>query len=415
MPLVAPDGCWRTLGVDLIVDLPQTAGDEYNAICVFVCHLSKMVRLIPTRTTLDTRGFAKLFFREVFPHYGMPQVIVSDRGTQWNSEFFKELCDYANIRLHLSTAYHPQTNGLVERTNEVVEAALRHFVAADHRDWDEFLPFIEYALNSTYHQSTQSTAFRMNRVTLPQNPFEAVVGNLKTNSGMNHATSEMASWIGMSDLSGARTVLNAQEQFAWARRCVHLAKSRMKEFHDKKGTASHLYEAGQMVWMSLRNVALRHPSLRHKLVPRYIGPIKILETVGRNAVRLDMPASLDKIHPTVSVSLLKPFWVRAGLPAPPVNIDGELEWEVEAIIGHNVVQSRSKKVPTLVEFQVQWKGDFDTSWHEFVDFEHSIASVEAYLNSCSKAARQRIYKGLKADELSCLSPALRREAKASEK
>jgi hypothetical protein len=189
----------------------------------------------------------------------------------------------------------------------------------------------------------------------------------------------------------------------------------MKEFHDRKGTTSHLYEAGQMVRMSLRNVALRHPSLRHKLVPRYIGPIKVLETVGRNAVRLEMPASLDKIHPTVSVSLLKPFMVRAGLPAPPVNIDGELEWEVEAIIGHNVVQSRSKKVPTLVEFQVKWKGDFDTSWHEFVDFEHSIASVEAYLSTCSKSARQRIYKGLKPDELLRLSMGLQREAKASGK
>ena len=71
-PLVAPDSCWRTIGVDLIPDLPPTTDREYNAICVFVCHLSKMARLVPTRTTLDTEGFADLFIREVFPHYGMP-------------------------------------------------------------------------------------------------------------------------------------------------------------------------------------------------------------------------------------------------------------------------------------------------------------------------------------------------------
>jgi hypothetical protein len=92
-----------------------------------------------------------------------------------------------------------------------------------------------------------------------------------------------------------------------------------------------------------------------------------------------------------------------------------LEWEVEAIIGHNVIHSRSKKKSSLVEFQVKWKGDFDTSWHEFVDFENSIASVEAYLTTCSKSARQRIYKGLQPDELSRLSLALRREAKSTDK
>ena len=70
-PLVPPSSCWRTIGVDLVVDLPRSA-DGHNAICVFVCHLSKMVRLVPCTTELDAQGFAKLFMREVFPHYGFP-------------------------------------------------------------------------------------------------------------------------------------------------------------------------------------------------------------------------------------------------------------------------------------------------------------------------------------------------------
>lgn len=111
------------MGVDLIVELPRTK-EGHNAICVFVCHLTKMVRLVPTDTNLDAMGFARLFLREVFPHYGLPQCIISDRGTQWNSEMFQKMCTVLNIKLKLSTAYHPQTNGLVGRTNEVVEAAL---------------------------------------------------------------------------------------------------------------------------------------------------------------------------------------------------------------------------------------------------------------------------------------------------
>jgi hypothetical protein len=85
-PVVPPSSCWRTLGVDLIVDLARSDGG-YNALCVFMCHLSKMVRLVDTNcnTQLITTEFAKLFIREVFPHYGFPLSMVSDRGTQWNS------------------------------------------------------------------------------------------------------------------------------------------------------------------------------------------------------------------------------------------------------------------------------------------------------------------------------------------
>jgi hypothetical protein len=66
-PLVAPSSCWRTLGVDRIVDLPESE-EAYNAVCVFVCHLSKMVRLLATRTTLTAAGFAQLFMKEKIPH-----------------------------------------------------------------------------------------------------------------------------------------------------------------------------------------------------------------------------------------------------------------------------------------------------------------------------------------------------------
>ena len=407
--LVLPDACWRQLGVDLIVDLPVTTVGEYNAICVFACHLSKMVRLVPCHTTLDTQGLVRLYFREIFPHYGMPSTIVSDRGPQWNSEFFSQLCDFVNIRLQLSTAYHPQSNGLVERFNEVVGAALRHFVSPDHRDWNESLPFIEFAMNDMYHPSTQSSAFRMNRITLPRNPFDAV---MHRNDGGLELSSEVTTFMGTSKLSpGARTAVQAHEEFDWARRCVHLAKCRMKEYHDARGVVTHLYEVGQLVWLNVKNLSLRHLNRRHKLMPKYVGPMKVLQLIGRNAVVLDLPASL-KVHPTVSVSLIKPYKARLGVAAPPVIVGGEEEWELEAVTSHNIVKSRSRAKLTLLEFRAQWKGSCEDSWHEFVDFEHSVPTVERYISSCTKQARLQIFKAMKPEELARLSLSLRKTAKA---
>ena len=297
----APDSCWRTVGVDLIVDLTPSEPDQYNAIVVFCCHLSKMVRLVPTCTTLTTEGFTELFFKEVFPHYGMPTKIVSDRGPQWNSEFFRSLCDRADIRLSLSTAYHPQTNGLVERTNEVVETALRHYVAPDQSDWHKKLPFIEFALNNMYREATGSTPFRMNRITVPLAPFEAVKDRIATQKGLVAPQSELASWMGASVPKGERTYLQAKEEFARARQSVHWAKCKMKEAHDKKGVVNHHYQTGDLVWLSIKHISLRHPSLRHKFSPRLIGPVKVLQhSANGSTVLLELPSNLQ-IHPRVSV------------------------------------------------------------------------------------------------------------------
>lgn len=410
-PLATPDACWRVLGVDLIVDLPPSQGG-FDAICVFVCHLSKMVIVIPTHSSLTTEGFVELFFREIFPHYGFPSAIVSDRGRQWNSEFFQSICKYAGAQ-RMSTAYHPQTNGLTERYNEVVAAALRHFVGPDQSDWSRFTPFVEFALNDSYVESIGGTPFSLNRITRPRNPFDAIVCNP---DGTSRVRSELASWLGTSQVNesaGARTVAQAHEALARAKYCVHLAKCRMKERHDRQGTATHLYAPGQLVWFNVKNIGVRHPSQRRKLQPKYVGPVKILEVLGQNAVRLEMPAAFKDIHPTVSVSLVKPYWRRADASHIPVIIDDKPEWEIHDIADHNLLKSRKKGGLNLVEFKVRWKGNAEDSWHELSDFENSMQSVEKYLKTrCTKATRLRIYSVLKPKELLQFSPGLQAEAKS---
>ncbi len=406
-PLVPPDSCWRTVGVDLVVDLP-TSRSGHNAVCVFVCHLSKMVRLIPTVTTLDAEGFARLFVIHVFPHYGFPLRFVSDRDPRWNSEFFKALCAAAGVELRTSTAYHPQTNGLVERTNEVVGTALRHYVAADMTDWDDYLPMVEFALNNSYHEAIQSTPFRMNRVSLPLNPFDALVRNAQPLS------TELGAWMGASRVdAGRRTYAQAMEEFQRARRCVHHAKARMKELHDRHAGGAPLYEIGQWVWLSARNMSLRHPCMRRKLLPKYWGPFEIVALKGNNAVELALPAHMA-IHPVVSVSQIKLYKQRAGAPPAAVVIDGEPEWEVDAIIDHRVITFNTLNKPPVVEFRAKWKGPYHDSWHEPDDFEHAADVLEAYLKSLAPRARAKAIRCFDAASLRRLKPDLRRLARSSE-
>ena len=394
------------------MDLPPTK-DGYNAICVFVCHLSKMARLLPCDTSLDAPGFAKLFFTSVFPHYGMPAKIVSDRGVQWNSEFWKSLCEAVGITMAMSTSYHPQTNGLVERTNSPVEASLRHYTAANQDDWSDYLPLVEFALNNAYHKALGCTPFQMNRITLPLDPFRALLANADPK---DRAQSTRARWLGVSglkDTTGTRTAIQAAEEFQWAKKCVQLAKDKMKVYHDRRVKDLHLYEEGTEVWYDLRDIRLRHPSRRGKLLPRFVGPLKILELIGRSAVRLNMPASLP-VHDVVSVSMIKPFQARRANQLPPVNIDGLEESELKSILNHNIVTQKSGRNPIkTAEFLVRWKGGYEDDWLPFESFEHGMDLLEQYIGSkCTKSKRAAIFKVLTPDELCRLSQRLQKEAES---
>lgn len=133
-------------------------------------------------------------------------------GTVRSSSPFVSAHELAGVQLRMSTAFHPQSTGLTERTNEVVTSALRHYAASDMADWDEMLPLVEFAMNSSYHEAIQTTPFKMNRITLPANPVE-VLTRLRSES-----STELASWVGMSE--GERTYAQAHEEYQRARRCV---------------------------------------------------------------------------------------------------------------------------------------------------------------------------------------------------
>ena len=388
-----------------------------------------MVRCIPTYTSLQTEGFAELFIREVFPHYGMPAKIVSDRGKQFNSEFMRELCRLSGIQQALTTSHHPSTNGLVERYNSVIEASLRSYVSADTRDWHTYLPFVEFALNSSFNAQLQSTPFRMNRISIPRNPLERRLEskrNLDTKNEHRHnlltlplQSSDLPRSVGITQLSinvsqfqaDDRTVLQAAVEFENARKCVHAAKERMKALHDSRtGGPGYRYNIGDKVWLQNKFLSVRHPSLRGKLLPRFVGPFEAL-IVSKNglAVTLDLPERV-KVHPTFSISLVKHYHASDGHTPPPLIINDEEQYELEAIVDHNLIRGHTARSPKVVEFKVRWLGSYDESWHEFSDFTHSIESINRYIMTCNPSTRKQIFKALDTEEILLLDPILIKES-----
>jgi len=114
---------FQTIAIDFIVKLPTLEG--YDSIMTVTDHdCTKAVVLVPCQEMIDAEGVAKLFKDRVFRFVGLPKKIISDRDPRFTFTFFKELCKQLEISQNLSTAYHPQTDGQSEKTNQHVKTAL---------------------------------------------------------------------------------------------------------------------------------------------------------------------------------------------------------------------------------------------------------------------------------------------------
>lgn len=131
---------------------------------MIVDRLTKMVHYEPLLTTLDAEQLAEVLIEAIFKYHGLPDSIITDRGSLFTSKFWSSLCYYLNVKRRLSTAFHPQTDGQTERQNSTMEAYLRAYCRFEQVDWVRWLPIAEFAYNNARQASTMMS------------PFEALLG-----------------------------------------------------------------------------------------------------------------------------------------------------------------------------------------------------------------------------------------------
>lgn len=160
-PLQVPQRRWAHVSMDFIVDLPPSktcTGVRVKNILVVVDRLTKMRHIIPCNnmTAIDT---AFMFYDSVWKLHGLPDTVVSDRGSQFVSDFWIRLCKILRIQSAVSTAYHPETDGQTESTNAAVEQVLRCFCNQLQDDWASWTPSAEFAINNWDSDSIKVSPF----------------------------------------------------------------------------------------------------------------------------------------------------------------------------------------------------------------------------------------------------------------
>ena len=173
-PLPIADQPWRHISIDFIVKLPTTRRG-YDSIAVIVCRLTKRRLFFPvTEAGLSAEATAKLVYLQMRRlGVGIISSFLSDRGTQWDNEFWTHLCRLWKIKKLMSTAFHPETDGQTEIANQELERYLRTYTSYLQDDWDEWLIEAEAAINGHPSESTKISPFFATNGFEPLNPFNA--------------------------------------------------------------------------------------------------------------------------------------------------------------------------------------------------------------------------------------------------
>jgi hypothetical protein len=298
--------------MDFITDLPLANGKDL--IFVVVDRLTKMAHFIPCTKTITEEETAKLFHNNIYCIHVLPNDIVSDKGTQFTSNFWRGLFQLLGVKINLSTAYYPQTDGQIERVNQILEQYLRCIINYQQDDWANLLPLVEFAYNNTLHSSTKQTPFFSNYGHQPQaDPFEVKdVGSPTTKDLATHLAA-------------------IHDELAFQ---LYEAQDRYKDYADRNRKLHPNFHIGNHIWLLRRNIQTKRPS--RKLDYQQLGPFKIIAQVNPVSYRLELPPTMH-IHPVFHVSMLEPYKKsqipnRILLPPPPIEIDHDVEYEVDEIL-----------------------------------------------------------------------------------
>ncbi|MBW0542048.1 hypothetical protein O181_081763 [Austropuccinia psidii MF-1] len=197
-------------------------------------------------------------------------------------------------------------------------------------DWNTWLPLAEFAYNNSDHSSTK------------QSPFFTVYGR-DPQFDSAHITQDTPA-------GNLSTKIQSVQQDV--KRELKVAMNRFKRYADKSRASPPVFNPGDMVWLSSKNIKSTRPTKR--LSERWLGPFPILKKISTHAYYLKLPSQWKSIHPVFHISLLEPVKTstipnRHQEPPPPIIIEEEEEWEVSQILDSKL---KRRKLWYLVE----WKG-----------------------------------------------------------
>ena len=265
------DHPFQRVAFDIVGPLPTTENGN-NYLLTFQDDLSKFSGAIPIQNQESTT-VAKALCEQYITKYGIPEKILTDQGSNFMSKTFNDLCKLLKLKHLTTTAYHPQTNGALEKSHNTLKEYLRSFTDIDRNNWDEMCHYAIFVYNTTPHCSTNYT------------PHELVYGRPALIPTAIRKEPEP-----VYNFDDYVTELKARLRLAHAIARGNLLKKKeaTKQQYDKRINSVDL-KLGDLVWV-------KNEARRNKQDPIWLGPYKIIRKDSPTNVTIQMNRRAVKIH-----------------------------------------------------------------------------------------------------------------------
>ena len=275
------------MGLPILTDWK---GDGYNFILVIIDWLTKMVYYKYVKVIINAPGLANVILDVVVRHHGLPDSIVSDRGSFFTSKFWSSLCYFIDIKQRLSTAFYPQTDGQTKRQNSMMEAYLRAFVNFKQNNRAKLLPIAKFAYNNTKNASTGHTSFKL---------------NCGYHLGMSYK--DEVDSRSKSKLADKLSAKLRRELMIVCWENLHHAQD-LQKWANNKGVKPKSYAPGNKVWLNSKYIKTKR---NRKLEAKFFGPFRILYLIRKKGYKLELPRKW-RIHDVFHMLLSEQDTTRKG-------------------------------------------------------------------------------------------------------
>lgn len=262
-PLDIPEWKSNFNSMDFVVGLPHTQSG-YDSSWVVISKLTKSAHFLPVRTTYNAPKLAKLFIKEIVILHGVPHNKISDTDPKFTFMFSKVFQKSMETRLHLNTAYHPQTNGQIERTIQTLKHMLMTCILEDGGSWDSYLPLMEFADKNSYHASIGMV------------PYVALYIR-------KCITPLCWSEVGDNGFMGPKIIQETTKRIKIIKDNLRIAQSWQKTYTDHMRRPLEFEETDHVFLMATPTVGIGKVLKVKKLNPCFVGPFQIMQRITHSS------------------------------------------------------------------------------------------------------------------------------------
>lgn len=371
-PLPVSDQRFDSVAIDFVGPLPEEEG--FNGIMTMTNRLGAAdMQIVPVRMDMDAKRYTAVFFEKWFCENRLPLEIVSDRDKLFTSKFWKELHRIASMKLKMSTAFHPETDGASERTNKTMVQTLRYLVNCEQQGWVKVLPYVRFVMMNTVNALTGISPFYLKTGRSPRLiPPLGVRPPLAANE--DPETSVACAFEFLDSLT---------HTIAEARDGLIATKTRQAHHANQHRHCDDLFKVGDRVMLKTDNQRARYraqdPSRTAKLFPCYRGPYAIIHAFPeRSEYTLAMPDS-PQTFPGFHASKLAQYRENDDEEFPGRHMDrpGPVDADADVFEVEHIVDARCHRVSWRYLVEFVGYGQEDQHWITRTALRRTVPNVVA--------------------------------------